>query len=213
MLRCFRHYNDVRMSAMASQITSLTIVYASVYSGTDQRKHQSSTSLAFVRRIHRWPVNSLHKGPITRKMFLSDDVIMYNALLISRSIFAPKNSEKTPGELWGESCEFIVSTKFKISSILIVFNIVLYSTAIHRELIIQSSAVIMRSNIVRYFINNYRNWGRISIRCCSPKRHNIPRHNGRAMGCLLWIFCRYLFYLSWWIISKGFPNMPRLPPS
>ena len=45
------------MTTMASQITSLTIVYSTVYSGTDQRKHQSSSSLAFVRRIHRWPVN------------------------------------------------------------------------------------------------------------------------------------------------------------
>ena len=42
------HYNDVKMSAMASQITSLTIVYSSVYSGADQRKHQSSASQAFV---------------------------------------------------------------------------------------------------------------------------------------------------------------------
>ena len=46
------HYNDVKMSAMASQITSLTIVYLTVYSGTDQRKHQSSMSLAFVWGIH-----------------------------------------------------------------------------------------------------------------------------------------------------------------
>ena len=56
------HYNDVIMSAMASQITSLTIVYSSVYSGEDQRKHQSSVSLAFVWGIHRWPANSPHKG-------------------------------------------------------------------------------------------------------------------------------------------------------
>ena len=42
------HYNDVIMSAMASQITCLTIVYSIVYSGADQRKHQSSVSLAFV---------------------------------------------------------------------------------------------------------------------------------------------------------------------
>ena len=53
------HYNDVIMSAMASQITSLTIVYSTVYSGADQWKHQSSASLAFVRGIHR--VNSPHK--------------------------------------------------------------------------------------------------------------------------------------------------------
>ena len=47
------HYNDVLMSAMASQITSLAIAYSTVYSGADQRKHQSSASLAFVRGIHR----------------------------------------------------------------------------------------------------------------------------------------------------------------
>ena len=49
------------MEAMASEIISLTIVYSTVYSGADQRKHQSSASLAFVRGIHRWPVNSPHK--------------------------------------------------------------------------------------------------------------------------------------------------------
>ena len=64
------------MSAMASQITSLMIVYSTVYSGTDQRSHQSSAPLAFVRGIHRWPVNSPYKGPVTRKMFPFDDVIM-----------------------------------------------------------------------------------------------------------------------------------------
>ena len=64
------------MSTMASQIISLTIVYSAVYSGTDHRNHQSSASLAFVRGIHRWPVNSPHKGPVTRKMFPFDDVIM-----------------------------------------------------------------------------------------------------------------------------------------
>ena len=70
------HYNDVIMSVKASQITNLTIVYSTVYTGADQRKHQSSTSLAFARGIHRSPVNSPHKGPVTRKMFPFDDVIM-----------------------------------------------------------------------------------------------------------------------------------------
>ena len=70
------HYTDVIMSLMASQITSFTIVYSPVCSGTDQRKHQSSASLAFVRWIHRGPVNSPHKSPVTRKMFPFDDVIM-----------------------------------------------------------------------------------------------------------------------------------------
>ena len=71
-----QHYNDVIMSPMASQFTSLTIVYSTVYSGADQRKHQSSASLAFVRGIHRGPVNSPHKWPVTRKRFPFDDVIM-----------------------------------------------------------------------------------------------------------------------------------------
>ena len=76
------------MDTMASQITSLTIVYSSVYSGADQRKHQSSASLAFARGIHRWPVNSPHKWPVSRKMFPFDDVIMVNdAFPISMACF------------------------------------------------------------------------------------------------------------------------------
>ena len=63
------HYNDVIMGAIASQIGSLTIVYSTVYSGADQRKHQSSASLAFVWGIHR------------RSMFPFDDVIMICKLI------------------------------------------------------------------------------------------------------------------------------------
>ena len=70
------HYDDVIMGTIASQITSLTSVYSTVYSGADQSKHQSSASLAFVWGIHRGPVNSPHKRPVTRKMFPFDDVIM-----------------------------------------------------------------------------------------------------------------------------------------
>ena len=65
------------MGVISSQITSLTIVYLTVYSDADHRKHQSSTSLAFVRGIHRGPVNSPHKWPVTWKMFPFDDVIMW----------------------------------------------------------------------------------------------------------------------------------------
>ena len=54
------YYNDVIMGAMAPQITSLTIVYSTVYLGADLSKHQSSPSLAFVWGIHRGPVNSPH---------------------------------------------------------------------------------------------------------------------------------------------------------
>ena len=65
------------MSVMASQITGVSIVNSTVCSGADQRKHQISSSLAIVREIHRWPVNSPHKGLATRKMFPFDDVIMF----------------------------------------------------------------------------------------------------------------------------------------
>ena len=64
------------MGTMASQITNLTIDYSTVYSGTEHRKYQSSASLAFVRGIHQWPVNSPHKCPVTQKMFPFHDVII-----------------------------------------------------------------------------------------------------------------------------------------
>ena len=83
------HYDDVITGAIASQITTLTIVYSAVYSGANQRKHQRSASLAFVRGIHRWPVNSPHKWPVTRKMFSFDDVILHQPFLYIRE-----------GQLW-----------------------------------------------------------------------------------------------------------------
>ena len=82
------------MGAIASQITSLTIVFSTVYSDADQRKHQSSASLAFVRGIHRGPVNILHKWPVTREMFPFDDVIMHN--IFSVHILLTKWYKKQP---------------------------------------------------------------------------------------------------------------------
>ena len=70
---------DVIMGAMESQITSFTIVYSTVHSDADQRKHQSSALLASVQGIHRWPVNSPHKWPVMRKMFPFDDVMIQGA--------------------------------------------------------------------------------------------------------------------------------------
>ena len=71
------HYVDVIVGAIASQITSLTIVYSTVYSDADKKKTSfSSALLAFVQGIHRGPVNSPHKWPVTRKMFPFEDVIM-----------------------------------------------------------------------------------------------------------------------------------------
>ena len=75
------HYSDAIIGVMASQITSLTIVYSTVYSGADQRKHQSSASLAYVRGIHRWPVNSPHKGPVFIRWRHHDTSSIYHTTL------------------------------------------------------------------------------------------------------------------------------------
>ena len=74
------HYSDVIMATMASQNTSFTIVYSTVYSGADERIPQSSASLSFACGIHRWPVNSPLKGPVTQKMFPFDDVTMWSPI-------------------------------------------------------------------------------------------------------------------------------------
>ena len=84
----FYHYDDVIMTMLASQITSLTVVYSIVYSGVDQSKHQSSASLAFVQEIHRGPVNFPHKWPVTRKMLPFDDVIMFRNVNTLRREFS-----------------------------------------------------------------------------------------------------------------------------
>ena len=64
-----KHYTDVIMTMMASQITSLTVVYSTVYSDADQRKHQSSASLAFVWGIHRDRWIPRTKGQLRGKCF------------------------------------------------------------------------------------------------------------------------------------------------
>ena len=93
------HFRDAIMSTMASKITGVL----SVCSSTDQRKHQSSTLLAFVKGIQRWPVDSPHKGLVTLKMFSFDDVTMRKG----HSVSGPYRWAQTPShkpwvweELW-----------------------------------------------------------------------------------------------------------------
>ena len=79
-------------------------VYSTVYSGMDERKHQSSASLAFVQGIHWWPVNSPHKWPVKRKMFPFDDVIMIVMFNISKirpkSLLGPAKAQTFSLCLW-----------------------------------------------------------------------------------------------------------------
>ena len=102
------HYSDAIMGVMTSLITSLTIVYSTVYSDADQRKHQSSASLAFVWGIHRLPVNSPHKWPVTQKMFPFDDVMM--VILTSVSRVLPGVSQSIV-QLWGRGYSFRTTAK------------------------------------------------------------------------------------------------------
>ena len=89
------------MGAIASQITNLTIVYSIIYSDADQRKHQSSASLAFVRWIHRGPVNSPHKWPVTQKMFPLDEVIItVGDRTVALNIIARCSITQTPTGQW-----------------------------------------------------------------------------------------------------------------
>ena len=83
------HYGDVIMGAIASQITSLTIVYSTVYSDADQRKHQSSASLAFVRGIHC-------NVPF-------DDVIMSTGIATKVEVIAPTTYESRHRPRWSRS--------------------------------------------------------------------------------------------------------------
>ena len=75
---------------------------------------------------------------------------------------------------------------------------------------IQSRAIIARSNIVRYCINDFWDSGRISLRCWIHKRHSIPCLNGWAMGCLLWIFLRKLTML--WQYGTVYMILQRIQP-
>ena len=71
------HYSEIIMSVVASQNTGISSVCSTVCSGTDQRKHQSSMSLAFMRGIHWSWVDSPHKGPVTWKMLPFDDMLKW----------------------------------------------------------------------------------------------------------------------------------------
>ena len=107
------HYSDAIMGPIASQITSLK----SPASGADQRKHQSSASLAFVWGIHRGPVNSPHKWPVTRKMFPFDDVII-GRILAACAISVSMNDVELdismpPQDNWSQNWRHFAGDIFK----------------------------------------------------------------------------------------------------
>ena len=125
------HYDDVTMGAIASLITSLTIVYLTVYSDADQRKHQSSASLAFVWGIHRGPVNPPHKWPVTRKMLPFDDVIMNVCVTVE------------PGWVWASYVSIMTAKALAPGVARTLVAIILL-------LLLNACAILSRSNDIKY---------------------------------------------------------------
>ena len=76
------------MSAMTSQLASLTIVYSSIYSRRRSKKTPKHRVTGLCAENSQWPVNSPHKEPLTRKMFLFDDVIMWRCIMICPTLCA-----------------------------------------------------------------------------------------------------------------------------
>ena len=116
------HYSDVKMSAMASQITGVSIVYSTIYLGSDQSWQQSSASPAFVRVIHRWPVNSPHERPVTRNIFPFDDVIIMNnysthvpggLLKWLNLITAPGSASNEPGSVTWLATKYLKTVSWR----------------------------------------------------------------------------------------------------
>ena len=106
------HYNDVIMTTMASEITSLTVVYSTVYSDADQRKHQSSASLAFVWEIHRDRWIPRTKGQLRGKCFHLMTSSWSESMMVSPLTyhFAQWDSELT---YWGRNkMALILQTAF-----------------------------------------------------------------------------------------------------
>ena len=137
------------MGTTESQITSLTIVYSAVYSDADQRKHQSSASLAFVPGIHRGPVNSPHKWSVTRKMFPFDDVIMLTD--VTAASMTPVKYE----------CKFIIMIElwFPISSICIFSELLkYYSLFSYQSYLTDLLAVVahVNMNVITYHVGEAR---------------------------------------------------------
>ena len=95
------------MGAMPSQVTGVSIVYSTACTGTDQIKRQSPVSLAFVWGIHRLPVNSPHKGPVTRKRVPFDHVIM-KILCVFRYNLQSISADEQPNVSWKGSTFWIM---------------------------------------------------------------------------------------------------------
>ena len=182
------------MGAIASQITSLTIVYSIVYSDADQRKHQSSASLAFVRWIHRGPVKSPHKWSVTRKMFPLHDVIMFHERSVTgRTLY----KDQSCGHLisgYRIFCCSIFSIIFfsESGSLLEYYGITSERRKMNWKKMIQKISNILRMFPVIIWLHDFFlfSWWGLSVSNVTEKRMNGKSwngHNTRQNWVATWI--------------------------
>ena len=162
------------MSAMASQTTVVSIVYST--SSADQGKHQSSPSLAFVRGIHRWPVNSPHKWPVTRKMFPFNDVIMHKKS--HRPSSAPTRGDDV--KLTGNSRLIGLFLRVNHAEKTVLFNL----CSIKRAFIYTEST----NNAERKHMARHHNDDSASLASEIAHKHV---YEALVSGCASWIFMRH----------------------
>ena len=112
-----KHYIDVIMSAMASQITGVSIGCTAVCSGLDHRNHQSSALLAFVRGIHRRHMDSSLKGPVTLQMFPFDEIGTNLDWILVWFSFHWTDSRFRPAPYFFTNCEFSKPSHTFITSV------------------------------------------------------------------------------------------------
>ena len=152
-----------------SRITSPTIVYSTVYWGAHQRKHQSSVSLAFVWGIHRWPVNSPHKRPVTRKMFPFDDVIMIQSCSNDRLTLGTVKMKLVTYELFSNGTATLVDGR--------MFLCILQYRCLHYTYVIRASWRLKppanRQITEHFFHANIRQ--NIKVPHCSPYARGFHR--------------------------------------
>ena len=128
IMELLHHYIEVIMGTMVSKITSVSMVCSTAHPGINQRKYKSSVSLVFVRGIHWRPVNPSHKGPVTRKMFPFDDVIMI-LVLSHQCVIVFKMLLR---ECWEQDLNVFHHGKFQIFHWFCLFiSVVLFTLSIH----------------------------------------------------------------------------------
>ena len=194
------------MGAKASEITSITIVYLTVNSGADERKHQSSVSLAFVRGIHLSPVNSWHQWSVTRKLFPFDDVIMcpkqmphYNVVLIHQVLV--KSQDNLIIHLPGQGIIIVICAKHYTC---MLTNKIFFSLFISTIVTIQTSSV---GDLGLY---HHRLWQHFSIEC--PKNCNmwhmlVSRHDCDEKRFGEWMNTQSEWLLNWILVAREYHHM------